>query len=118
MRAMRTAFASTALAFIATPAFAHAHLLSAVPANAAIVSPAPKALTLTFSESVSLAFTGITLTGAAGAVSLGTPQLDADGVTLVEPLTATLPPGAYVVDWHALSTDGHKTHGSYGFTVK
>jgi len=34
------------------------------------------------------------------------------------PVTGTLADGSYTVDWHALSGDGHKTHGSYTFTVK
>ncbi len=29
---------------------------------------------------------------------------------------APLPPGTYKVTWHALSTDGHRTQGSYEFT--
>jgi methionine-rich copper-binding protein CopC len=27
-------------------------------------------------------------------------------------------PGKILVAWHALSTDGHKTHGSFSFTVQ
>jgi methionine-rich copper-binding protein CopC len=34
------------------------------------------------------------------------------------PVIGTLQPGIYTVEWHALSTDGHKTTGSYSFTVK
>jgi methionine-rich copper-binding protein CopC len=38
--------------------------------------------------------------------------------TLTVPLQSALPPGAYTVKWHVLSTDGHKTEGSYSFMVK
>jgi methionine-rich copper-binding protein CopC len=34
------------------------------------------------------------------------------------PLSETLAPGAYTVEWHALSADGHKTNGAFTFTVK
>jgi len=41
-----------------------------------------------------------------------------EGKTLMVPLAETLSPGAYAVEWHILSTDGHKTNGTYAFTVK
>ena len=28
-----------------------------------------------------------------------------------------LPPGAYTVEWHAVSVDTHRTEGRFGFTV-
>jgi hypothetical protein len=120
MRRMKTTLITTAfLLLAASPALAHAHLVTAVPANAAIVAVAPTALTLSFSEGVALSFTGITLTGLGGAVALGAAHLEgSDGTVLVVPLATALPPGPYTVAWHALSTDGHKTSGSYGFTVK
>ena len=78
----------------------------------------PTALSLKFSESVVLKFTGVTLTGPSGAVSLGAASLDPkDGSVLVVPLPPSLPAGGYAVAWHALSSDGHKTTGSYSFTV-
>ncbi|WP_250381188.1 copper resistance protein CopC, partial [Escherichia coli] len=27
-------------------------------------------------------------------------------------------PGTYIVDWHVVSVDGHKTKGHYTFSVK
>ena len=99
-------------------AFAHAGLVSETPADGASVA-ASTALTLTFSETVTLAFTGITLTAPDGAaVALGAGSLSADGLTLTVPTGSALPAGVYVVEWHALSDDGHKSHGSYSFTVK
>lgn len=41
-----------------------------------------------------------------------------DNKTLVLPLGKALPAGAYTVKWQALSKDGHKTHGSWSFTVQ
>jgi methionine-rich copper-binding protein CopC len=116
---MKKALLTTAFIFLlASPAFAHAHLMSEQPADGATVTAAPSLLTLTFSESVALKFTGITLTGPAGAVTPAAVTLDADGTTLSLPLDAPLPAGSYSVAWHALSTDGHKTTGTYAFTVQ
>ena len=116
---MKQLLITTALvAFLATPAFAHAHLSVADPADGSVVA-GPSALTLTFTEGLSLAFSGITITGPAGAVSLQPATLaPGDATVLIVPLATPLPRGAYGVDWHALSTDGHKTTGHYAFTVK
>ncbi len=65
-------------------------------------------------------FTGVELKGPGEkSVATGKPALGAgDDTKLVVPLSRTLTAGTYTVAWHALSTDGHKTQGSYSFTVK
>ena len=103
---------------LAGSALAHAHLKVAVPAVNATVGQAPAELDLSFSEGVDLAFTGVALSGAQGAVPTGRASLRDGGLTLVVPLTGTLPAGTYAVAWHALAKDGHKTQGRYTFTVK
>lgn len=112
--------AALVMALVATaPAFAHAHLLSSSPADKTVVT-APTILTLKFSEAVSLKFSGVKVTGpGATPVQLGSESLDPkDGAELTVPLVGALAPGLYSVSWHALSTDGHKTTGTYAFTVK
>lgn len=101
-------------------AFAHAHLKSATPAMNGTVAMAPSELDLTFSEGLNLKFTGVKVLGPdKAAVATGDAALGPAGdTTLVVPVSATLAAGTYKVDWHALSTDGHKTAGSYTFTVK
>ena len=101
-------------------AFAHAHLKAATPAIDGTVATAPKELDLSFSEGVELKFTGVKVTGPSStAVPTGEAKLGSTGdTTLVVPVSGTLSPGLYKVDWHALATDGHKTEGSYTFTVK
>ena len=37
---------------------------------------------------------------------------------MLVPLEQTLQPGNYTVDWHVVSVDGHKTRGTYTFSVK
>ena len=100
-------------------ALAHAHLKSETPAaNSAVASP--QELTLKFSEGLEIKFTTLRLKGPDGKlVGVGTTTLiPNDNTTLVVPLTAPLKAGKYTVDWHAVSTDSHKTQGTYSFTIK
>ncbi len=112
--------AGLGLVAVSAPAFAHAHLKSATPAVNGTVATAPTELDLKFSEGLNLKFTGVKVTGPAkAAVATGDAALGAgDDTTLVVPVSDTLAPGSYAVAWHALSTDGHKTSGTYKFTVK
>lgn len=104
---------------IAGQAFAHAHLESSVPADKAVVKTAPTELDLTFSEELNPKFTGITVTGPdQKAVKTGEAMLMDDDQMLMVPVSDTLTPGIYTVEWHALSADGHKSKGKYSFTVK
>ncbi|TVU70056.1 copper homeostasis periplasmic binding protein CopC [Cobetia crustatorum] len=96
---------------------AHAHIDTANPADGANVS-SPKTISLTFTESLELPFSGIELTNADGqAVPLGDSALRNKDMTLTAPVTKALTPGEYEIKWHALSTDGHKTDGDYHFNV-
>lgn len=115
----------TAAALLVTAAFspsalAHAHLKSQYPAANASVDAAPQALTLTFSEDIEPAFSGLQVTGPdAKAVPLAKAQRNgAKKNELIVPLEKPLTSGAYQVKWHVLSVDGHKTKGSYSFSVK
>ncbi|KAB8307526.1 copper resistance protein CopC [Erwinia endophytica] len=118
-KAIATA-AVLATLIVSQQALAHAHLASAVPADKAVISTSPTALTLTFTEGVEPNFSGVMLIGADGAmVSTGKLSVDkADNKVATVPLNAPLKAGSYVVDWHVLSVDGHKTKGSYNFTLK
>ncbi len=74
---------------------------------------------LTFTESLNLKFSGVKLTGPdKTAVKLGDPGLTRNDKVLIVPVSNPLGSGTYTVEWHVLSTDGHKTNGSYTFTVK
>lgn len=117
--ARTAAIGGIVLAGLTGQAFAHAHLKSAIPAVNGTVSVAPAKLDLSFSESVNLRFTGVTVAGPGQSkVATGQAKLLNHDMTLMVPVTATLGAGKYTVSWHALSTDGHKTHGTYSFTVK
>lgn len=110
--------AAASLLAITGQAFAHAHLATSVPADKSAVA-APSELDLTFTEALNLKFSGISVTGPdKQAVKLGTGALMDGDKMLMVPVNGTLTPGTYTVEWHALSVDGHKTNGTYAFTVK
>lgn len=100
-------------------AFAHAHLKSSTPADKSTLKASPSELDLIFSEAVNLKFSGVKVTGPDKAgVKTGEPMLMDNGTTLMVPVSDRLAPGGYTVEWHVLSTDGHKTTGSLTFIVK
>jgi methionine-rich copper-binding protein CopC len=99
-------------------ALAHAHLKSASPNPDATVAASPSELDLTFSEGIELKFSGAKIVGGAAAATGQAAFKQGDDTTLVVPIAKPLPAGVYTVDWHVLSKDGHKTQGSYRFTIR
>ncbi|NDJ57993.1 CopC domain-containing protein YobA [Enterobacteriaceae bacterium 4M9] len=118
--ARQLTFLAVIASFTPSTVFAHAHLVSQTPAADVTVTPAPSKLTLSFSEGVEPGFSGVTLNGpqqqkpATGKVQLAA----GNAKTLIVPLETVLTAGDWRVDWHVVSVDGHKTHGSYRFHVK
>jgi methionine-rich copper-binding protein CopC len=107
-----------AFAFVATSAFAHARLESSTPPAGGTVASA-SAIRLVFSEGVERRFSGLTLTGAGGAAALGAASVEPGHQNvLIVPIAKPLPPGVYIVKWHAVSVDTHHTQGTFEFTVK
>lgn len=101
----------------AATAEAHAFLDHAVPSVGSTVSAPPSVLALTFTEGVVPALSGIGL-AAPGGRAVPLPKATATGAdTLTVRLPGTLAPGTYVVTWHVVSVDTHRTSGSYRFTV-
>ena len=100
------------------PALAHAHLQAETPmADATTASPG--SLTLSFSEGLELRFTTVVVKDPNGSAVMTGPNRLAPGnpKMLLVPVAGKLGPGRYTVDWRAVATDGHKTQGTYGFTV-
>ena len=93
---------------VAAPAvWAHAHLKHQYPAADAVMDAAPQALTL-----------NLTGPGEQKQTTAKAKLAPDDNKQLIVPLSAPLPAGQYQVDWHVVSVDGHKTKGSYHFSVK
>ena len=112
-------FAAVASLTLSGAAYAHAHLEGAQPPVNGTVKTAPNELDLKFSEELNLKFTGVKVTGPdKKEIKTGGDMLMAGDKTFMVNLPAGLGAGTYKVEWHALSQDGHKTHGDYKFTVK
>jgi copper transport protein len=119
-RLVRLVVAALALVFsgiaLATPAWAHAELVSSTPANGSRLEAPPRSVELTFTESVDLVDGGLRLLDAAGA-TVATPEPVASGRTVTWPMPSTLGRGAYVVTWRVVSSDGHPVDGAFTFGV-
>jgi copper resistance protein C len=111
--------ASVACAFAATAAFAHAFLDHAVPGVGATVSASPAELELSFTQNIVPAFSGVEIASAeGGAVPAAKPVVDSGSPNVMHVrLGQGLKAGVYVVHWHVVSVDTHRTSGSYKFTV-
>ena len=105
---------------VVSPALAHAFLDHAVPGVGATVSASPGELSLSFTQSVVVALSSVSVAKAGGGgVAAAKPVGDggSSSGTIHVRLAKALPPGAYVVTWRVVSVDTHPTSGSYRFTV-
>ena len=113
---IRISVAAFALCIISAPAFAHAHLKVSNPAADSSVASAPKELTLTFTEQLEPALSGVAVTNDKGQVVEAKPAVvSGDTMTVT---VKKLPAGLYHVAWHAVAVDTHRTEGKYDFTIK
>lgn len=107
-------------ALVASAGFADAHakLLQSDPAANSTV-PAPKAITLTFSEKIAPAFSGFDLAMGDGMTMQVMTKVSDDGKTITGMPMGSFTAGTYKITWHAAAVDdGHRTEGSFIFTVK
>ena len=117
---MRHILIATALCFIAlvTQADAHAFLVKSSPSVGSTVKAGVSELRLEFSEPVELAFSGVELANASGApVPLASFGFGDSTHRILAGKVSNLMPGSYVVKWHVVSTDTHRTEGSFTFRV-
>ena len=98
---------------LATPAFAHARLVSSDPAANARIK-APGQIKLQFSENLEPAFSSASLVDSAGKTVPVSKSVGSQTITL---LPLALKPGAYKVTWQSVGQDTHRLTGSFGFTV-
>jgi copper transport protein len=97
----------------AAPAFAHASLLRAEPADGEVVATAPAKLQLFFNEPVSpLVFR---LIGPDG-VSV-TPKATAENATVTIVAPPAMRQGTHVLSWRVISADGHPVGGALLFSI-
>ena len=102
---------------------AHPKIVATTPADHAEVS-APATVQITFSETLMTQLSGADLTMTEKSGTAESTKIEAkttassDAKSLVITPTHPLSPGAYRVDWHAVSTDTHAVKGSFSFRVK
>ncbi|MEU2668606.1 copper resistance protein CopC [Streptomyces sp. NPDC007164] len=105
----------------AGPASAHAALTGSDPQDGAVVTTAPKEVTLTFSEQVALGDDSIRILDPAGKrADTGAAPRDLQSGSTVKygvSLHAGLPNGTYTVAWQAVSADSHPVSGAFTFSV-
>ena len=114
---LATVLSAVAVTLIATavPASAHDVLRSTDPADGTVVDRLPDRVVLTFDEPALAIGTQVVVTGPAGPVSDGPPQLvDAE---VRQPVRAG-PAGRYTVLWRVTSADGHPVSGTFAFTTQ
>ncbi len=99
----------------ASPAAAHATLVSTDPAEGEVLAETPDVVTFTFDERVSLTDQGIRVFDAQGE------PVSADASSTDTVVTADLPDelddGTYVVTYRVVSADGHPIAGSLTFSI-
>lgn len=97
---------------------AHAFLVKSSPSVGSTVRPNIGELRLEFSEPIELAFSGVELATASGvAVPLTSFGFRGSTHKVLAGNVSMLMPGSYVVKWHAVSADTHRTEGSFTFRI-
>jgi len=97
----------------APPAFAHASLLRAEPADGEVAPAAPATLKLFFNEPVSpLVFRLIGPDGMAV-----TPKVSAENSTVTIAAPPAMRRGTHVLSWRVISADGHPVGGAVMFSI-
>ncbi len=96
-------------------AFAHSALATSAPQNGAQLSETPSEFILKFKAPVQITVTQLT-DAAGGGVELRAPDMS-EGITEYRAPLPPLAAGAYVLEWRAISDDGHDIGGKIKFSV-
>lgn len=104
-----------ALLLLPLPARAHSELRTSEPANGARLAASPSEFVLRFNEAVQV--TAVTLHDAAGRETRVALPRDTTPRAVERLAAPPLAPGAWRLEWRAISADGHPVRGSVRFTV-
>ena len=103
---------------VATPAWAHATLLSSGSGRRASVPTGPASITLRFSEHVLVDTDAVRVVAESGGrVDTADAHTVGAGDTVVAGLRGGLATGTYLVSWHVISADTHPVSGGFSFGV-
>ena len=97
---------------------AHAFLDHASPRVGNTVDRSPAEVRLWFTQKLEPRFSGIEITSADGARIVAGGVVDRQRPDEMSLRLPPLKPGRYLVKWHVLSVDAHKTEGDFSFEVK
>ncbi|WP_250532566.1 copper homeostasis periplasmic binding protein CopC [Caballeronia sp. AZ10_KS36] len=110
---------ATAVLGLPVAASAHGKLESATPAAGSTVDAPPDVLRLRFNENVESSFSAIKVLNAAGASATNKKAtIDSTNPRVLEVSLPKLESGVYTVQWSVMTSDSHRTKGTYTFTVK
>src|SRR4249919_2011609 len=98
----------------ASPAIAHATLVSSSPADGAVLASSPSEFTLTFNEPVAPLVLKLVNPDGKTDVLQASRARDA---SLVIPMRARLLTGTHLLSWRVISLDGHPVGGTVVFSV-
>lgn len=101
---------------VATPASAHAVLISSSPTADTVVPTAPAQIVLTFSETVREVPGRIRVIGPDGKrIDRGRPKFEGSMVTIT--VDQNVPRGTYLVSYRVISADSHPVGGGFTYSV-
>ena len=104
-----------AITVASTGASAHSTTEATTPADGAVLTASPPAISMAFDHPMRI--TLIRLTDADGAEFTVTRHDGMAPVTAFEAVPEVLSPGHYTVEWRGLSSDGHAMEGRFSFEV-
>lgn len=111
------AVALTLASLWASAVWAHAFPQAEQPKVGSTLAAPPSKVTIKYDAPIQSLFAKLEVLNKAGnAVTAGSPRVGGDHRTLSVKLKP-LQPGSYTVKWAVVAEDGHRTEGSYDFTV-
>ncbi len=112
------AAAAAAASALSSPAWGHAFPSAEEPGAGSTIKPAPTRVVIRFDSPIEALFAKLLVTDDKGNdVTASAPQRSKDKRELAVALKP-LKPGDYHVSWSIVAEDGHRTEGSYLFTVE
>lgn len=118
-RSLAPVLATAVMCLSPVAALAHGKLESAAPAAGSTVDVSPDALRLTFNENIESSFSTIKVINPAGApATKEKATVDSTNPRVLKVSLPKLDSGSYTVQWAVMTSDSHKTKGTYTFTVK
>lgn len=121
MRRLTLPVLALVLSLAAVTLSAHLSVSKTFPAAGTTISESPQRLQVWFTQSPTVAVSGLALEGPKGKVEVGKVAAgQADGKpdrSLVAPVVGELEPGKYIASWKTSGNDGHILNGTFEFTV-